>query len=64
MLQQKWRYEIVSYTLLVPQFDEVTLDTNPIDTDGLLRISIKVSEQEIILPPEEKYSGEFYLAEV
>ena len=54
----------MSYTLLMPQFDEVTIDTNPTDTDGLIKISIKVSEQEIQLSPEEKYSGEFYLAEV
>ncbi|MBR3280917.1 MAG: hypothetical protein IKI57_03610 [Clostridia bacterium] len=54
----------MSYTILMPQFEEVTLDTNPINTDGLLKVSIKVTEQEITLSPEEKYSGEFYLAEV
>ena len=54
----------MSYTLLIPIFDEVTLDTNPIDTDGLLKISIRVSEQEIQLSPEERYSGEFYSAEI
>lgn len=48
----------------MPQFDEVTIDTNPTDTDGLIKISIRVSEQEIQLSPEERYSGEFYLAEV
>ena len=51
-------------TLLMPQFDEVTIDTNPTNTDGLIKISIRVSEQEITLSPEERYSGEFYLAEV
>ena len=64
MLHRKWRFINVSYTLLIPQFEEVTLDTNPIETDGLLKISIKVSEQTITLSPEEKYSGEFYLSEV
>ena len=64
MQNQKWRYAKVSYTLLMPHFDEVTIDTNPVATQGIFKISIAVSEQNIELYPEEKYSGEFYLAEV
>lgn len=53
----------MSYTLLVPQVDTVTIVPNPVNANTSFFIAISVSEIEQILEPILIYSGTFYAGE-
>ena len=53
-----------SYTILMPNIDEISLTPNPVTQNSNIMISIGVSEITVELTPEIKYAGEFYSGEV
>lgn len=53
----------MSYTLLIPQIDSVTMTPNPVNANTSYLIAIAVSEIEQILEPILIYSGTFYAGE-
>jgi hypothetical protein len=53
----------MSYTLLVPQVDTVSIVPNPVNANTSCLIAIVVSEIEQILEPMLIYSGTFYAGE-
>ena len=53
----------MSYTLLVPQIDTVTITPNPVNQNTAFLLAISVSETEEILEPILIYSGTFYSGE-
>lgn len=53
----------MSYTLLVPQIDAVTITPNPVNQNTAFVLAISVSEIEEILEPILIYSGTFYSGE-
>jgi hypothetical protein len=53
----------MSYTLLVPQIDSVSISPNPVNANTSYLIAIAVSEIEQILEPIIIYSGTFYSGE-
>ena len=53
----------MSYTLLVPQIDSVSIGPNPVNANTSYLIAITVSEIEQILEPIIIYSGTFYSGE-
>lgn len=53
----------MSYTLLVPQVDNVSIVPNPVNANTSFLIAISVSEVEEILEPILIYSGTFYAGE-
>lgn len=53
----------MSYTLLVPQVDTVSITPNPVNANTSFLIAISVSEIEQILEPILIYSGTFYSGE-
>jgi hypothetical protein len=53
----------MSYTLLVPQIDAVSITPNPVNQNAAFLIAITVSEIEQILEPILIYSGTFYAGE-
>lgn len=53
----------MSYTLLVPQVDTVSIVPNPVNANTSYLLAITVSEIEQILEPILIYSGTFYSGE-
>lgn len=53
----------MSYTLLVPQVDTVSIAPNPVNANTSYLLSILVTEIEQILEPILIYSGTFYAGE-
>lgn len=53
----------MSYTLLVPKVDTVSIVPNPVIANTSFLIAIAVSEIEQILEPIIIYSGTFYAGE-
>lgn len=53
----------MSYTLLVPQIDVVSIVPNPVNANTSFLLAIAVSEIEQILEPILIYSGTFYSGE-
>ena len=53
----------MSYTLLVPQIDAVSITPNPVNQNAAFLIAITVSEIEQILEPILIYSVTFYAGE-
>ena len=53
----------MSYTLLIPQVDTVSIAPNPVNANTSYLIAIAVSEIEQILEPILIYSGTFYSGE-
>lgn len=53
----------MSYTLVVPQVDTVSIVPNPVNANTSFLIAIAVSEIEQILEPILIYSGTFYAGE-
>lgn len=53
----------MSYTLLIPQVDAVSIAPNPVNANTSYIIAIVVSEIEQILEPILIYSGTFYAGE-
>lgn len=50
----------MSYTLLVPHIDSVSIAPNPVNANTSFFISITVSEIEQLIEPIIIYSGTFY----
>lgn len=53
----------MSYTLLVPQIDAVSITSNPVNANTSYLLAITVSEIELILEPITIYSGTFHSGE-
>lgn len=53
----------MSYTLLIPKIDSVSITPNPVNANTSYLIAIAVSEIEQILEPIMIYSGTFYSGE-
>lgn len=53
----------MSYTLLVPQINSVSIVPNPVSANTSFLIAITVSEIEQILEPILIYTGTFYSGE-
>ena len=53
-----------TYSILIPNIDDISLSPNPVTQNSNLIISIGISEVTIELTPEIRYSGEFYAGEV
>lgn len=53
----------MSYTLLIPQIDSVSITPNPVNQNTAFLIAVAVSEIEQILEPIIMYSGTFYSGE-
>lgn len=53
-----------TYSILMPNIDDISLIPNPVAQNSEFQISITVSEITVELTPEIRYSGEFYAGEV
>lgn len=53
-----------NYTILMPSIDQISITPNPAIQNSNIKISVLVTEVQVKLTPEIKYSGEFYSGEV
>ena len=52
------------YSILIPKVDGILLTPNPVNQNSSFTLKLEVSEVEIQLEPEIRYSGEIYSGEV
>lgn len=52
-----------TYSVLVPNIAAATFSTNPVTINGKVILTVKVTEEIVVLVPDKRYSGELYLGE-
>ena len=53
----------MSYTMQIPQVTAATIAPNPVSIRGAVKLSVTVTEIQVILQPETRYAGEIYAGE-